>query len=687
MEATNNHGKVPLSSSSPASGDGDAMPLKLHFEKLSLEVPLPRAMGGELSAALQRALDRFSDVMERWLERSLTHPGLFTPPPVPLTTEAPRQPQQSAAPPPVKPIAPTRETPGRALPPVSPPALPPAWTLELPPDVAGTCGASVPAREPILPEELTPLLVEDWRPLQTAPSTQDAPAQGASAERLAETPASPAANEAVTAVAVKDFAVAQEALVQLQQGERHRLAGHKKEALACYEEALTLAPDCAQAYLGRASIYIEQRRLQEALLDCNSALREQPERAVLYVLRGLVYRKMGNLKRAFDEAEEAVRFDPRLPSAYMLRGSVRFKKGMVDDALSDVKQAIRLRPSDAKFRAELGRLQAATKRYEQAARTYAKALELAPDFHEVRLLRGTALRQAGEIVEAEIELTEYLRSHPRAAAAHYQRGLCRLAQRNYALAMTDFDKAVALNPKDKAAYEAKEKTLKQWEATASQARAKSGSAASVAMAATAADSPTVETPRSSTFPSRPVPARSRPGKSMPSPSRSWDTPRFEPSALLRPIKWVCVLVLVGLLGFGGFRVVANFIHDPNQMDAIPAASAQLSAEQLFERYKSDPDAAKVELSGKVIEVSGVVARQFDDKVPPVVVLYTADASVTVRCTLKASLSYRRQMQLARIEEQCKVTLVGTCAGPQDTTVAVNESQLTNVIRKSVRARR
>jgi Tfp pilus assembly protein PilF len=37
-------------------------------------------------------------------------------------------------------------------------------------------------------------------------------------------------------------------------------AGQKDQALACYQEALALDPDGTQAYLGRASIYIEQGR-------------------------------------------------------------------------------------------------------------------------------------------------------------------------------------------------------------------------------------------------------------------------------------------------------------------------------------------------------------------------------------------------------------------------------------------
>jgi tetratricopeptide (TPR) repeat protein len=693
MEAVNNQGNASLPSTAPASGDGDAIPLKLYFEKLSLEVALPRPTDGELSTALQRALDRFSDVMERWLERSLASPGWIAPP-MPWMTAPPSQAQQSAAlpipaaaPAVQTPVVPTSKSPSRSLPTVSPQRVAHSRATDPPRESVETNGASVSARGAIRPEEVPPLLVEDSRPHQAATITQDAPARESSEERVSEARPSPSVNEATAPDTAKDADAAEQALLQLQEGERHRVAGSKKDALACYEGALALDPDCPQAYLGRASIYIEQGRLDEALLDCNSALKRQPERAVLYVLRGLVYARFGNVKRALDEAEDALRLDPRLPSAYMLRGSARFTKGMKGEALADVKQAIVLRPGDAKFRAELARLLAEMGHHEQAARVYAKVLELAPGFHEARLLRGAALRQAGELADAEAELTEYLRRRPRTAAAHYQRGLCRLAQRNYAQAMTDFDKAIALNPDDKAVYQAKQKTLEQWEGTARQSRALNGSAATVALAAMARDEATAETANASTAPLMPTATKSRPGKYKPSPSPlSWQGD-YAPRAWLRPAKWACALLLVGVLSFGGFRVVANFIHDPNQMDEIPSASVKLSAEQLFERYKTDPDAAKTELSDRVIEVTGMVTRQLEDKTPTVVFLYTGSPNVNVKCTLKDNLSYRQQMQLARIEEYCKVTFVGKCAGPQENSVAVNECYVGTVIRRSVRTRR
>jgi tetratricopeptide (TPR) repeat protein len=684
MEGANNQSNTSVPAAAPASAAADeaAVPLKLQ-----LEVTLPAALGGELWA-WRRAFERFADVMERWLESAGSHPGLPPPPPMPWTAAPVREPQPappaSCSPPTNRqdtglptdkiPAPPTREMPAPTLPP-----LPPQETLPF----------SL-TEKTALPEEMPPLLVEDSLPVPAvAPRCDTQAKKAAPSTQTVEARPVPTQIEIVETAAVEDNAAVEQAALKAQLGERYRAAGDKEKALVCYREALDLDPDCTLAYLGRASIYIEQGRFNEALLDCNSALRREPERAVLYVLRGLVYARLGDLKRALVEAEDAIRFDPRSPSAYMLRGTVRFKKGMTGEALDDVKTAIRLRPSDAKFHAEMARMLVQTGQYEQAARIYARVLELSPNFHEARLQRGAALRQAGEPTEAEAELTEYLRRRPGNAAAHYQRGLCRLAQHNYAQAIADFDKTLTLNPNDKAAAHAKKKALQQWEDTSRRSRSARVPAAMVAFAATSSVAPSAAPTRSEPILSKPAPVKTSPAKTKPSRSvrRRWRDDGDELNRWFGPAKWACGLVLIGLLSFGGFRLLASAVSNPYKPDVIPPASAKLSAEELVQRYKSNPTAAQAELSDRLIEVTGMVARHFDDKTPPVVVLAVTGSKTTVTCTLRVEPSLYQQMLLSRIQPDSKATIVGACAGSQENTIALKECLLVKIVRSSGQARR
>ncbi len=663
MEASNIQGNTSLPSAASASGEGEASAEPL---KLQVEVALPRGLTTEL-AAWRKTFERFADVMERWLESSLAHPGLPAPPmpsiPWPLAAARPPEPALSL-------LAPEKPTSD------SPPTLPPFRVDSLPSPAAL-------AAQPILPDDLAPILVEEARPVPvtTRPEQviRSAPAQSPEA-RLAPPPV-----ERVEPPAKDLAATVEEAATLALRGERHRTAGHKEKALECFRQALTLDSECTQAYLGRASIYIERGLLNEALLDCNAALRREPERAVLYVLRGLVYTRLGNPKRALDEANDAIRFDPQLPSAYMLRGTVRFKTGALGEALSDVRQAIRLRPNDAKFHAELARLLSHSGQHEQAARAFAKVLKLSPGLHEARLQLGVALRQSGEASEAEAELSEYLRHCPSSAAGYYQRGLCRVAMKNYAQATTDFDKAIALNPDDKTVYAAKQKALDAWEGTAKQS-SQSATASTVAWAATATSNPPVMPPRPSSAPSNPMPA-----KPKPAPTRSRSRRRRgddEPNRWIKPVKWACTVALVGVLGFGGFRLLANFINSPSyRPDSIPTASAKFKAYELAQRFQANAASAKTELAEHILEVTGSVGWTFDDKSPPVIVLSIPRSNATITCTLKAKMSLHQQGLMSRLEGGSQVVVVGMCEGLKGNTVNLKECQIVKVYRGNSNAAR
>lgn len=647
MAALNHPASDAVSTAATASTDGveAASPLKLQ-----LEVTLPSGLGGEL-AAWRKTFERFATVMERWLESALAHPGASPPPVMPWPT----------------PPVPALQPPVPSTPPVSLKEARPTPVVSLP-------------RAPV---DMPPLLVES-PPTEVAPALVSPAYQRDDSRRPAEIPDLQEAEQTTATAVVDRSAALREAAALAQRGERHRAVGQKEDALRCYRESLALDDECTQAYLGRASVYLEQGRLNDALVDCNAALKHEPERAVLYVLRGLVHTRLGNPKRAIDEANEALRLDPNLPSAFMLRGTSRFKTGMMADALADVKEAIRRRPNDARFYGELARLLAQTGQHEQAARAYGKVLQLAPRSHSARLHRGMELRQAGDPAAADEELTEYLRHFPDNAVAHYQRGLCRLAQRNYPLASTDFDKAIALNPDDMAAYAAKERTLQQWEGAARPSRS-GGTAATVAHAATAANTPSAPT-KSHATPSRSTPSYTPPPKPIPpkpAPKKPVVRRRYrrddEPAFWVRPAKWVSIAALVGLLGFGGFQVFAAIVKARSYSpDSIPQTSAKLSADDLVKRLSGN--AADAELSDQFVEVTGTVSRYFEDKTPPVVVLSVARSNASVTCTLRSNVSFHQQSQLSRIEGDCQVTVVGKCAHPEGGSVPMNECLIVKVFK-------
>lgn len=671
MEAANEQGETSLPSAvSTSEADGGAAPpLKLQFE-----VALPQELGGELRA-WRKTFERFTDVLERYLESSLTRPSLPAPP-MPWTAPPLRPTEQSASRPPVR---------VESLP-------PPEETIPFP-ALRDRPSASLPAEEmPVLVEEASsfqrttqapPASTKTVDPVQTA--------EVCSAEETAES------NEPATA---QESAERHRAAALVQRGEGYRAAGRKDKALACYQEALTLDVDCIPAYFGRASIYIDQGRFNEALFDCNWALQREPERAVFYVLRGLAYVKLGNSKRALEEADEALRFDPLLHSAYVLRGSTRFKTGMGQEALADLKEAIRLRPHDVKVHQELGRVLTHLGKHLLAARAYAKVLELSPNAHEARYLRGVALRQGGEAADAEEEFAEFLRHCPQTAPAHYERGLCRLQQRHYAEALADFDAVLALKPDDEAARKGRELALNK------------GKPPKV----NAATDATVEScAEKGETASAPVPAAAR---SEPAPTQAGQEDRAREQRLAkeklerekaaqraraaqRPARkktrfdsddeehspWVRRIALAAavlVMGYFFVPMVWSFVsgYSLSRKEDIPAAEAKVSAAELWNRFRSDAASAQSEFGQKLLEVQGIVqeVKQAPSAQKDAVqILLVGDWNGgRIACTLAPTKSASQGVLLSRVDKFGSVKLVGKCTGQSDKTVNLEEVRLIEV---------
>ncbi|MDD1462431.1 tetratricopeptide repeat protein [Dolichospermum sp. ST_sed2] len=66
-------------------------------------------------------------------------------------------------------------------------------------------------------------------------------------------------------------------------------------------------PQHAKAYMGRGSIYREQKKWELALADFNKAIQINSQYAQAYMGRGLVYLQFNNKQKARENFQEAAR--------------------------------------------------------------------------------------------------------------------------------------------------------------------------------------------------------------------------------------------------------------------------------------------------------------------------------------------------------------------------------------------
>lgn len=109
-------------------------------------------------------------------------------------------------------------------------------------------------------------------------------------------------------------------------------------------------------------------------------------------------------------------------------------------------------PNKSRVNANLGRIYANQKRYDDAFRHLTKAIELRPDDVITRMNRGLLFHETGRDAEALIDINEALRVDPQDVSLWTARAQVHMDRQNDAAAFTDLDQAIRLKPGYHEAY-------------------------------------------------------------------------------------------------------------------------------------------------------------------------------------------------------------------------------------------
>ncbi len=183
-------------------------------------------------------------------------------------------------------------------------------------------------------------------------------------------------------------------------------------AIAVYTEAIQLDPNYALAFAGRSyafSTYAGEMATgaavregyEKAESDARRALALAPDLADAHMALATVLATGAlDFTRANEEFERAVALAPG--SAPVLRASGLFTAAMghVDAATASARRAVVLDPLDRRSYTILGHVEYGARRYEEAARTHAEAINLNPDYKADYAYRGLAFYGLGDFKRA-----------------------------------------------------------------------------------------------------------------------------------------------------------------------------------------------------------------------------------------------------------------------------------------------
>lgn len=218
----------------------------------------------------------------------------------------------------------------------------------------------------------------------------------------------------------------------------------------------------------------------DALIHFQKAVAENPTYPDIYYRMGVIHHRLGGLDEAIASLRKAVELNPNYFEAICYLGIVLYERGDRDEAdlifakalkmgsespspiskflsdhlagretdippLSALKQVIRI---DSEFDGALleGIEAYNTGNFEDAARAFAAASEVHPDYADVRFKLALAHLRAGEHAEARRDLEAAISINPRYAEAHFYLGIALLDERHYREAIEQFERSAAITP-------------------------------------------------------------------------------------------------------------------------------------------------------------------------------------------------------------------------------------------------
>ncbi len=222
--------------------------------------------------------------------------------------------------------------------------------------------------------------------------------------------------------------------------------GRHGEALAAYDQAITLDPGNADMYNNRGIALADLGRHADALAAYDQAITLDPGNAVMHSNRGKALADLGRHADALAAFDQAITLEPGNADMHNNRGIALADLGRHADALAAFDQAITLDPGNALMHNDRGNELAALGRQTDALAAYDQAITLDPGNAVLHSSRADALVDLGRHAEALAAYDQAIAVDPGYAVAHNNRGFTLADLGRHAEALAAYDQAITVDP-------------------------------------------------------------------------------------------------------------------------------------------------------------------------------------------------------------------------------------------------
>ncbi len=176
-------------------------------------------------------------------------------------------------------------------------------------------------------------------------------------------------------------------------------------------------PEKARDALRKAQMALQNGKLQDVAQYTGKALAIYPQYGQALTLNGLLKLQSHNFDGARQDLEKSVQVDPGQALAYFLLAASYNEAKRYDDALRTTEAGLRLAPEAWQGYFETAKAMLGKNQFLAALQQVSKAIERAPNYPMLHLIKGDAYAGLKDYANAIVEMESYLSARPQGATA------------------------------------------------------------------------------------------------------------------------------------------------------------------------------------------------------------------------------------------------------------------------------
>ncbi|MCF8083039.1 MAG: tetratricopeptide repeat protein [Deltaproteobacteria bacterium] len=165
-------------------------------------------------------------------------------------------------------------------------------------------------------------------------------------------------------------------------GNALQVQGRLEQAIGCYERTVRLIPDSVAAYFNMGNALLRKGRPRAAITCYQRSVELDPDLAEAHCNMGTALKASGRLNEAIRSYETAVHLKPDYGDAINNLGTVLHLRGEVGEAMHCFQKALTIQPDSAEAHNNLGNAFKDQGQVHEAIRCYQRALRIRPDYAE-----------------------------------------------------------------------------------------------------------------------------------------------------------------------------------------------------------------------------------------------------------------------------------------------------------------